>query len=350
VVFRVDADARSGIGHFMRCLALAQAHADRGGRAVFVSAGLPGALRDRLTTEGFGWCALTGASPEGPSIVAGSPDDASRTCEVARDTGSEWIVADGYHFDAAYQRSLRDQGCRLLLFDDTGHADYYCADLVLNQNVSADEAFYRHRAPHTRLLLGNAYTALRREFTKWRAWSRAWPAEARRILVTLGGADTANMGPRVLEAIRAVPIGPLEVRVVVGGASQRGAGLDAAVGPPGERGAVSIVESPEDMSELMAWADLAIAAAGSTVWELAFMGLPSVLLVTASNQEASARMLQNLEVAAVLEADDQSQPRMTMAIAELARDAAARQRMSLRGRALVDGAGAGRILDAQAAV
>jgi RimJ/RimL family protein N-acetyltransferase len=42
------------------------------------------------------------------------------------------------------------------------------------------------------------------------------------------------------------------------------------------------------MAELMAWADMAISAAGSTCWELAFMGVPIMALILADNQKAVA--------------------------------------------------------------
>ena len=45
------------------------------------------------------------------------------------------------------------------------------------------------------------------------------------------------------------------------------------------------------MPELMAWADVGVSAGGLTSWELAFMGLPGIVIVTAANQTGVAAAL-----------------------------------------------------------
>ena len=50
---RADASPSIGIGHLMRCLALAQAWQDRGGAVTFVTAPGQPALKARFVSEGF---------------------------------------------------------------------------------------------------------------------------------------------------------------------------------------------------------------------------------------------------------------------------------------------------------
>src|SRR5688500_11740833 len=95
LLFRTDGNAQIGTGHVMRCLALAQAWRARGGEGVFASAGLSPALEHRLTAEGFGTVAL--------AVAAGSVEDAAATVALAHERHAEWIIADGYAFDAAWQ-------------------------------------------------------------------------------------------------------------------------------------------------------------------------------------------------------------------------------------------------------
>src|ERR1700730_16540434 len=197
LLIRADAGERIGAGHLMRCLALAQAWLDTGGRAEFLSASMPPLLEARLVSEQISLTLL--------SANAGSDCDAQATVARARQIGARWIVVDGYQFGAKYQQRLKEADCRLLFIDDYGHCDYYCADLILNQNFYAHEDLYARRENYTRLLLGTRHALLRREFWSWKDFRRKIPRVARKLLVTLGGADPCNVAAKVLHALRDLP-------------------------------------------------------------------------------------------------------------------------------------------------
>ena len=108
---------------------------------------------------------------------------------------------------------------------------------------------------------------------------------------------------------------------------------------------VTLNTNVTDMRELMTWADIAVAAAGSTCWELCYMGLPSILVVAAENQEKIASELANRGVALSLGrfgtfADED----VGIAIGGLARDREMRTRYAQAGQRLVDGKGAQRVV------
>src|SRR4051812_29360547 len=119
LLIRADASPAIGTGHIMRCLALTQAWQDSGGEAVLVTAENLDGLHDRVEAEGLMVHRL--------SATPGGHEDVRDTTALARETGSDWIVIDGYHFTGRYQRRLKDAGFRLLVVDDYGHADHYSA-------------------------------------------------------------------------------------------------------------------------------------------------------------------------------------------------------------------------------
>lgn len=339
LLLRADATARMGTGHVMRCLALAQAWQDRGARAVFAAAELPPALRDRLLTEG---CAV---EPVGAS--AGTPADVAETAALARRLGAEWMVLDGYHFGGDFQQSLKDAGLRVLAVDDYGHAGRYPADLVLNQNLGATADLYADRGPKTRLLLGTRYALLRREFAAYRGRERSIPEIGRKVLVTLGGSDPDNVTLKVIQAIGRVDLDGLEAVVVVGAGNPRRAELEAAARVC--QAQVEVRANVADMPGLMAWADAAVAAGGTTSWERALLGLPSLVLVLADNQlpvaEAcgAAGIARNLgRHRAVTESG------LAAALERLLRDREARTAVDCLGREVVDGLGSERVARALA--
>ncbi len=333
LLFRADAGPRVGTGHVMRCLALAQAWRSAGGKSVFLTTGV-GGLEERLANEDVSVIPL--AAP------VGREEDARRTAEVAKDRSAAWVVADGYGFGADYQRIVKTCGARLLLMDDYGQADRYCADLVLNQNIDAKEALYERREPQTKLLLGLRYVLLRREFLE-RDRRRTPPAQVRRVLVSLGGADPANATDAVLQALLRLNRENLEVRVVLGAANPHFEKVSTTA-----RSApfpVRLDRDVKDMAAAIGEADMAVAAGGVSAWEMAYLGLPAILITLAENQRPVAAGLAKAGVC--LSTGPQEEIRienLAETIRRLLDDPGARQEMSRSGQALVDGEGASRVL------
>jgi len=333
LLVRCDASVAIGTGHAMRCLALAQAWQDIGGRALFAMAQSTAAVEDRLQREGIGVTRL--------QVEAGSSDDAQATVGLARAQKAAWVVVDGYDFGADYQAALKQGGRKVLCVDDNGGAGPYCADLLLNQNAHATEALYAQKAPGIQRLLGPRFCLLRREFAAWRGWAREVPVRVKRILVTMGGSDAANFTLRVIDAIRRLEEGDLETTVVVGGSNPHVERLESAVRDGGA--AFSLVKDASNMPELLSAADLAVAGAGTTCWEMCLLGLPALICVLAENQEGIASTLASRGIARSLgRSGDVSVAKIQEELLRLLDAPGERQQMSERGRALVDGNGAGR--------
>lgn len=330
LVIRADATAAMGSGHLVRALALGQAWS---GTVIVATAS---AADDRIARAGARCAPLAAA--------AGSLDDARATAAVARDAGAPCVVVDGYHFDAAYHRVLRAGGLQTVCIDDNGEAGEYVADIVLNQNLHATSALYDRRDAGTELLLGPGYVLLRPEFADAASQRRVVPDAARRILVTLGGgAPRAGILERILDGLTQLRAAPLDVTVLTGGA------IPPAVRTAADRvdGRVDLRERSDDMRGLMADADLAISAAGSTTWELACMGVPAALVVAAANQRDAAAAATAHGIAVLLgDATAVRAGDVRRIVAPLAADPARRAAMAAAGRRLIDGRGAARVAQA----
>lgn len=378
LLIRADASPEMGSGHVMRCLALAEVWRHSGGEVMLLTAALPPALRQRAESARI--------SLDEVSVAAGSLADAEATIALAAAARAAWVMLDGYHFDAAFQRALKQAGLRLLVVDDHGSATHYCADVVLNQNLGARADLYAGRESGTRLLLGLRYVLLRGEFLPWRAWRREIPERARHVLVTLGGSDPENATLKVLRALQQLmgaaacdrrtnaslttvethrtaatdrcssDFSDVEATLVVGGSNPHAESLASTIHHPVssiQHPASSIEHPPSsirllhnvaNMPELMSAADLAIAAGGSTAWELAFMGMPMLIIILAENQRSNGQQLHAAGIARHLGWHaDLTPDRLAREIESLLDDAAARAEMSRRGRALLDGLGGFRV-------
>ena len=335
---RTDADVGMGSGHVMRMIALAQAWRTSGGEVIFLCSEITRPLEQRIRREDF--------RIEKIIAAPGSVDDQAATTaavlRVAKGDRSVAVALDGYQFGADFQLGVKKAGCRLLAVDDYGHCDAYHANIVLNQNISARKELYARSDDGAQLLLGPRFALLRREFADHSGWERVIPNDAKKLLVTLGGADADNVTKKVIDALAG---SGLEVKVVVGGSNPHLPSLrQAAIAASGEETFVGLVRNPSDMPNLMQWADMAVAAGGSTSWELAFTGLPSLFIILADNQEGNARELEKFGFGLFLgrhsgfHADN-----FRKVLDRLAGERTLRANFAARGRDMVDGLGARRV-------
>jgi UDP-2,4-diacetamido-2,4,6-trideoxy-beta-L-altropyranose hydrolase len=300
------------------------------------------AIRERIESEGMEFVPVEASHPD-PRDLDFTLGWLARHETADRFREDAWVVVDGYAFDAAYHLALRGRGSRVMVIDDIAHLPRYEAAVVLNQNIGADELDYDFH-PTTRPLLGPRYALLRTEFMRWRDWQRTTREVTGRVLVTLGGSDPDNGTLLAMESLLRLAHRGFETVVVAGPSNPHLAELErAAVGAP----AMRILTAVNDMAELMAEADLAVSGGGGTCWEMAFMGLPTVILILAPNQQRIAEGLGSMGVSITLgPVSEVSAPLLAEAVDELSLDVHRREMMTRAGRSLVDGYGASRVVAA----
>ena len=129
----------------------------------------------------------------------------------------------------------------------------------------------------------------------WRELRRDNPVVGSKVLVTLGGSDAANLMLRVVQALEYVRLATLDATIVLGGSNPHTLELESAVAKAEVR--LRLLRNVTSMPEVMAWADIAVSSAGTTALELAFMGVPTILVTVADNQRSNARACAKLEIA-----------------------------------------------------
>ncbi|HYG87174.1 MAG TPA: UDP-2,4-diacetamido-2,4,6-trideoxy-beta-L-altropyranose hydrolase [Azospirillum sp.] len=272
ILVRADASPDIGSGHIMRCLTIGNEIKAAGGRAVFACAAVTPALAARIAEAGHACRPVDGAP--------GSPDDAGSTMALARSYEATGLILDGYAFGAVYRRQLRESGRPILALDDLAAEELF-ADIVLNPAPSARPGDYAGIAEGAQLLLGPDFALVRPEVLAWRDHA----AERSEILVTFGGSDPLGLTAPVAEWLQArLPGVPL--RLIVGGSARDGAAVVDALHARFPQ--TTVEHDVPDLGLRIRQARLAVSAAGSTMYELAALGCPSLLVIVAENQEKAA--------------------------------------------------------------
>ena len=176
VLFRTDATQATGVGHLMRCIALAQEFQNHSVPITFLTANTFPWLSQYLTQLHFHVQNINLTESE-----LGGEQDLKVTLAEAQN--AEWVVLDNYYFDGAYQKSLKDAGARVLVLDDLPERDF-CADVLLNHGMGADVLNYPDLG-NAKMLLGSQYALIRSELQAHA--KRIKSKAAKNILITLGG-------------------------------------------------------------------------------------------------------------------------------------------------------------------
>ena len=314
LLIRPDCRDHVGLGHLVRGVALAEAWIEMGGRVTLAV--------DRRESD------LGQIVPDGIDVVQiGANSNGRDVISVANRVRAAWVVVDGYDFDVELERSIRGAGHRVMVMDDFGQRPHD-ADLVVDQNIAAERGSY---GPG-RVLLGPRYALIR---AGMRAARELVVEGDDRIdvLVTFGGSAPGD-GAEMVTAL----VEELDARIET---------LGPGFGPIKDRRRRRRVTNHgivPDPAPYFRAADLVVGAAGSTTLELCHLGVPSVLMALAPNQEAVGAALARAGAAIYLGRGPRVlTSEVITAVRELLVDPVRRGHMSEVASGLVDGEGAARV-------
>ena len=270
MAFRVDAGTDCGMGHFRRCLVLAEALQGAGYSISFFMSSVPENLKDYAESKRIKVFVFK------EKAVRGSEKDSDLFISYLKSGVYDWIIYDGYEFKEDYRKRANSSVRHTLIIQD-GPGDYSDADLVLNQNVDVDIRDYR-LGTKGKLLTGTIYSLItgRYDLREKRMATYKQKQEAN-ILITLGGADVGNLTLSVVESLMELDV---NMDVVLGPACSWGKSDFN-----GFEDKLNVHVSPNGLDQLIAGADIGVMSLGVTTWEMCFYGLPFVMLGCNRNQQ-----------------------------------------------------------------
>ena len=334
VAIRADGSQGIGMGHIMRCIGLAQEFRARAYQVVFISAVRSAQIEALVTSFGMDYVAS--------DLEIGSADDLAFTLATCRDREACFLVVDGYRFGADWLSGLRSEGLSAMLWTDYCQAQRLPVDLILDQTPADNFVLYEAAsAANTLILNGLEYAVLRDEFLR-HPGIRRLRESVERVLVTFGGADPIGATVKVTEILLQTAC-DVHFDIVVGPANTR---VDEVRVLVENKPNFSLHVATKEMARLVSEADLAISAAGTSLWEFAYSGLPTIATVIADNQILLADSLERLQCSVNLGRIEAV--RAETLEAELARLLADTDRLrtfSQRMMRLVDGEGRARVVD-----
>jgi UDP-2,4-diacetamido-2,4,6-trideoxy-beta-L-altropyranose hydrolase len=326
VIFAADAGRDVGGGHVMRCLTLAGALSRAGAECAFVATPEVAAI-----LEAFAGSEIRRFPAPSGNLAALFALGA----QAGRTWGADFAVVDHYRAGAAEDATMRAAARRLLAIEDMRRPR--ACDLLLDSNLGRTAGDY----PGAEVLIGPRFALARPEFASLRsaALARRGMGEVAGVLVSLGLTDVGAITGRAVAAILPT-LGDRVLDVVVGAGAQS----LVVLAPLADRDPrVRLHIDTRAIAELIAAADIAVGAGGSSAWERCALGLPTVTLILADNQRENTCALAAAGAGLTVEVNGKLEDALAAAVRGLLADGPARAAMSEAAAGLCDGLGAERV-------
>ncbi|MFC1904273.1 UDP-2,4-diacetamido-2,4,6-trideoxy-beta-L-altropyranose hydrolase [Chloroflexota bacterium] len=339
-LIRADGSVHLGLGHIMRCLALAQGLEKIGVSSVFTIRDYEPKVAELIRRCNF----EVELIPRGCDLK----EDLLLTLELVSQYQVKLIIADLCNNDtlanidefSQYLQGLKDGGRFLLTLDDL-KAIPFPGDILINPNYGA-ENWDHGFGSNTKYLLGPAYFIFRQEFIEAARVEREIKTDAKNVLIAIGGSDPFDLTGKVVRVLSKLTLN-LHIVLGIDYTESKERELDETLKHC--QGNYKLVRVADNLTELMLWADLAITGGGLTKYETAVTGTPSIIIPQVDYLAELVREFEREGTALNLGlADSVGESDIIKAVERLLKDSALRALMSQRGKKLVDGRGIERII------
>lgn len=332
ILIRADANEKTGAGHVMRCIAIAEALKQCGQQVLFLTADQSGA---RLLEGKNQACEIL------HSDYTCMEEELICLDGVLTRKKPDFFLVDSYFVTPEYLQKIREY-VPVGILDDKILVGYP-VDVLINYNIFAEKSLYEASGEkQAQYLLGLEYVPLRGEFAGIDYRVRE---KAKRVLITTGGSDRYNLTAKLLRRVlEKADTAGLTYMVISGAYNAHFEELEKLAG---NRENVCIYSNVDNMSQLMSECDIAVSAGGSTMYELSAVGVPVICFAFVDNQERIVKGFMEKGLACFggnyLIQGEAMLDDIVSQIARLAADFKLRENYSQRLRGVVDGQGAMRI-------
>ncbi len=292
ILFRVDSSYKIGSGHLMRCITLADRLRKESAEIRFLCRDHDGDMSNIARNAGYEVSML--AAPTSKSLPEYShshaewlgvskEEDATETLELINRTGSiDWLIVDHYAIDISWEQRMRAVTGSILAIDDLADRKHDC-DILLDQNLNdrLDKRYSSLVPKGCQLLCGPKYALLRPQFLVDEYSQLERNSSVQNLLIFFGEVDATGETLKTCRALLSLDNKSIRADVIAGPSNPQHSEIKKLCDShPQLRHHAHV----ENMAAMMAKADLAVGAGGTTTWERAWLGLPTIIIVVAENQ------------------------------------------------------------------
>lgn len=335
ILFRTDGNTKIGIGHIMRCLSIADAFRRSGKESMFVLADK--SMQNTISTRKYKTFVLD-------TNYQYMDGELEKLRPFIKNLAPDMFIVDSYFVTKQYLESLKNM-VQLIYIDDLA-AFPYPVDFLVNYNVYGKDInyksiYFKEAVSYPATLLGVKYAPIREGFKN--IPPKVQNKKCRNILISTGGSDLLHLA---VDFIRnaIVKDDTKQYHLVIG------------IMNPDKAEIYQLAEkisnlhvhfNVREMEKFISSCDLAVTAAGSTMYEICACGVPMITYVVADNQILGSEAFERMGLAIScgdIRRENEPGKKIYNRIQKLSEDYKQRVNMGKRMQELIDGCGADRIV------
>ncbi len=336
VYIRLDVNSQIGMGHAMRCLSIADALRSLGKKVTFITADNTG--EELLKERGYDVVCLNGKWDAPQQELEG-------LLKFIQENPAEYMIVDKYEISENYLKKINEV-IKVVYIDDLNRFIYPCDCLIAYANYYEKFQYPKHYKD-TKLLLGTKYVPLRKEYSDQK--EKQINSSGSKVIFLSGGTDNYGVAITfVRELIKQQVLDMYHIRIICG-AFHKDIEQLRALEKEYENN-LEILVQVKDMWNYMQWADMAVSAGGTTLYELSACGTPFITYTIADNQFDNVKTFEkdnHIYYAGDMRKEPEKKMKHLVCKLNLLRnDIKQREEISKSLQQLVDGKGSMRIAEA----
>ena len=191
---------------------------------------------------------------------------------------SDVIVIDSYLADSSLYQRISTLAKMPVYMDDNKRLDYP-KGIVVNGGILAEELGYPEKDGLI-YLLGSRFSISRKTF--WSDFRKEIKERIETIMFTFGGDDSRNMTPKMMKFL--IENYQEVAKKVMIGRGFNNQNIEEIERLKDYKTELVFYPDAEKLKHVMAESDIAISAGGQTLYELARVGVPAIVIAVAENQ------------------------------------------------------------------
>lgn len=280
LLIRVDSNPEIASGHLMRCLSVAAEAKSQGLEVVFLMS--DDCNREIVEKRGFSYCNLK-------TNWKNLDSEISDLLYLINKYHNPILLIDTYSITASYVSAL--QQSLPIVYLGSKMINIGQPNGIINYNSAIDYDYYNSHHCNSELLLGVKYAPLRKEFHNSKVTNISVLTD---LLLTTGGTDKPNFSEHFIKTnLKLFEKYNLTCHVIVGSMFHNVSTLECYANHVPH---IALHHNVDNMSTFMRKCQLAISANGTTVYELAACGIPTISFALVKEQEISGKTLGDMGI------------------------------------------------------